>query len=187
MRIIAIIPARGGSKRLPQKNIFLLKGKPLLAYAIDACKKSKYINDIYVSSDDEKILKVAAENGAVPLTRTAELADDTTPKMEAVRSAVKHPRLLQDGYPDIVIVPQANSPQLKAEDIDRGFDLLFKYNLWEVMSTDENGVQNAAFRIIRTEHVFNPFLSAHCGFVAVPGCLDVHTMEDIIRLETTMK
>ena len=56
MRIIAIIPARGGSKRLPKKNIYLLKGKPLIAYSIAACKGSKYINEIYVSSDDKEIL-----------------------------------------------------------------------------------------------------------------------------------
>lgn len=186
MRIVAIIPARGGSKRLPGKNIFLLKGKPLIAYAIDACKKSAYINEIYVSSDDEKILKVAAECGAIPIPRPGELADDVTPKMEAVRNAVKHPVLVRGGTPDIVIVPQANSPQLKAEDMDRGFEMLFKYNLWEVMSADSNGVQNAAFRIIRAEHVFNTFLSAHCGFVVVPSCLDVHTIEDIRNLEKTM-
>ena len=182
MRIVAIIPARGGSKRLHKKNIFLLRGKPLIAYAIEACKKSKYINEVYVSSDDDEILKVSSEYNAVPLKRPAELADDATPKMEAIRSAAKHPALLAGGNPGIIIIPQANSPQLKTEDIDRGFDMLFKFNLWEVMSANETGVQNAAFRIIRTEHIHNTFLSAHCGFVVVP-CMDVHTIEDIEKLE----
>ena len=183
MRIIAIIPARGGSKRLPHKNIFLFKGKPLLAYAIDACKKSKYIDAIYVSSDDNEILKVAVQYGAIPLKRPAKLSDDRTPKMLAVRNAVKNSKLLVGGKPDMVIVPQANSPQLKSTDMDRGFEMMFKHNLWEVMSADKNGVQNAAFRIIRMEHIFNDFLSAHCGFAVVPGCIDVHTLEDIKKLE----
>ena len=185
MRIVAIIPARGGSKRLHKKNIFLLKGKPLISYAIEACKKSKYINEVYVSSDDDEILNVSAKYGAIPLKRPIELADDATPKMEAIRNAAKHPALLSGGKPDIIIIPQANSPQLKAEDIDRGFEMLFKFNLWEVMSADENGVQNAAFRIIRAEHLHNTFLSAHCGFVVVP-CVDVHTIEDIKELEKKM-
>ena len=60
MRIIAIIPARGGSKRLKKKNIFILKGKPLIAYAIGACKNSKNIDDIYVSSDDDEILSISS-------------------------------------------------------------------------------------------------------------------------------
>ena len=182
MRIIAIIPARGGSKRLPKKNIYLLKGKPLIAYSIAACKRSKYINEIYVSSDDKEILTTAEQCGAIALSRPSQLADDLTPKMEVIRDAAKSKQILDAGKPDIIIVPQANSPQLKAEDIDKGFDLMFKYNLWEVMSADENGVQNAAFRIIRTEHINNTFLSAHCGFVIAPN-IDVHTIEDINKLE----
>ena len=64
MRIIAIIPARGGSKRLINKNVYPLKGKPLISYTIDACKKSSYIDEIYVSSDSIEILKIAVESGA---------------------------------------------------------------------------------------------------------------------------
>ncbi len=186
MRIVAIIPARGGSKRLSKKNIFPLKGKPLLAYAIEACKKSKFIDDIFVSSDDSEILKTAKKSGAISLLRPAKLSDDKSPKMLVVRSVLKHPKFLKKGKPDIVIVPQANSPQLKPKDMDKGFEMLFKYNLWEVMSADENGVQNAAFRIIRTEHINNDFLSAHCGFVTVKNCVDVHTIEDIKKLEKIM-
>lgn len=179
--IVAIIPARGGSKRLLNKNIYPLKGKPLIAYTIEACKQSKYINTIFVSSDSDEILKVGEAHGATPLKRKADLADDKTPKMEAIRAALK--QLNEMGvYPDIIIIPQANSPQLTAEIMDKGFDLIFKYNLWEVMSADTNGVQNAAFRIIRADQIYNTFLSAHCGFVT-SDILDVHTIEDIQHLE----
>ncbi|MDP2385493.1 MAG: 2-C-methyl-D-erythritol 4-phosphate cytidylyltransferase [Bacteroidota bacterium] len=183
MRITAIIPARGGSKRLEKKNIYPLNGKPLIAYTIEACKKSKYITDIYVSSDDDEILSTGSLYGAEPLKREAVLADDTTPKIIAIRSAVKQLGLMSKNQPEIIIVPQANSPQISAEAIDKGFEMMFKYNLWEVMSADSNGVQNAAFRIIKMPHLYNEFLSAHCGFV-VADILDVHTMDDIKKLES---
>lgn len=182
MRIIAVIPARGGSKRLPGKNIFPLNGMPLMAYTINECKKSQYINEIYVSSDDEGILKVGEEYGAIALKRPAELADDRTPKIVAIRQAVKDPKVIDHGEPDYVVIPQANSPQIKAEQIDRGIKLLLDHNLWEVMSTDANGVQNAAFRIVKYSALYNEFLSAHCGFVIAEN-IDVHTLEDVKALE----
>lgn len=182
MRIIAIIPARGGSKRLPRKNIFPLNGKPLIAYTIDACKKSKFIHDIYVSSDDEEILTVAEQFGAKRIERPATLADDTTPKVIAIRQAVNSPEVQADAPADIVIIPQANSPQITAEQMDGAIQMMLDHNLWEVMSTDKNGVQNAAFRVVKTHALFNEFLSAHCGFVIAEN-IDVHTLEDIKSLE----
>lgn len=183
--IVAIIPARGGSKRLTDKNIFPLNGKPLIAYTIEACKNSKFINETYVSSDSDTILEVGSKYGALPLKRDLALADDTTPKVIAMRHAVE--QLKTKGVnPDIIIIPQANSPQISAAIMDEGFELLFKHNLWEVMSADKNGVQNAAFRILKTEHLFNTFLSAHCGFVTA-DILDVHTIEDIKKLEAILK
>lgn len=182
MRVIAIIPARGGSKRLEKKNIYPVNGKPMITYAIEACQKSKYINSIYVSSDDTEILAIGEKYGAIPLARPKELANDLTPKIEAIRQAVIDPMVIKQGEPDVVIIPQANSPQITAEQMDKGFDLLFQNNLWEVMSADENGVQNAAFRIVKMPHLFNTFLSAHCGFV-VANCKDIHTLEDVKEIE----
>ena len=183
MRFVAIIPARGGSKRLPGKNIYPLNGKPLMAYTIDACKASKYINDVYVSSDDDAILQCGVEAGAIALKRPHELADDQTPKIIAIRQAVEDPIVTAAGEVDVVIIPQANSPQITAEQIDRGIQLMLDHNLWEVMSTDHNGVQNAAFRIVRKHALFNNFLSAHCGFVVAEN-IDVHTIDDIRFLES---
>ena len=182
MRIIAIIPARGGSKRLINKNVYPLKGKPLISYTIEACKKSSYIDEIYVSSDSVEILKIAIECGVKGVERDKKFADDKTPKIVAVREALKQDKIIVDGIPDIIIIPQANSPQITAEVMDKGFELLINHNLWEVMSTDEKGVQNAAFRIIRTEHISNTFLSAHCGFITA-NIIDVHSIDDILKLE----
>ena len=182
MRIIAIIPARGGSKRLEKKNIYPLRGKPLLQYSIEACKNSRYIDDIYVSSDDQEILDVAESCGAIALLRPSALADDKTPKIIAIRQAANDPKVGVLAKDDVVVVAQANSPQLKAEDLDKAISLLLEHNLWEVMSTDANGVQNAAFRVVRYHALYNEFLSAHCGFVVAEN-VDVHTIDDLKNLE----
>ncbi|MBI1266983.1 MAG: NTP transferase domain-containing protein [Cryomorphaceae bacterium] len=182
MRTIAIIPARGGSKRLIGKNIYPLFGKPLLAYTIEALQACDFVDDIYVSSDDAAILDVAEKWGAKGLKRPAELADDKTPKIVAIRQAVDDPIVLAEGEVENVIVAQANSPELTAEDFKRGYALMTDHQLWEVMSADANGVQNAAFRIVKRHALFNTFLSAHCGFV-VANNIDVHTIEDIHALE----
>ena len=89
MKIAALIPARGGSKRLVNKNIYPLLGKPLLQYTIEACLAAPSINTVFVSSDDERILKVAKDTGAIPLKRDAEFADDNTPKITAIRAVVE--------------------------------------------------------------------------------------------------
>mgnify|MGYP002631724765 CR=1 FL=1 len=184
-RTIAIIPARGGSKRLAKKNIYPFLGKPLMAYTIEACKASKHIEDIYVSSDDDEILEVAREFGAIPLKRPNQLADDMTPKIIAIRQAVMDLVVTAKGAVETVIIPQANSPQITADQMDRGFELMKDYGLWEVMSADSNGVQNAAFRIVKKEALFNEFLSAHCGFV-IANNADIHTLEDLERLAKTV-
>ncbi len=182
MRTVAIIPARGGSKRLKGKNIYPLLGKPLLVYTIDALQACDFVDEIFVSSDDEDILEVGRQAGATALKRPAELADDKTPKIVAIRQAVEDPLVEACGVVENVIVAQANSPELTAAHFQTGHDLMVQHGLWEVMSADENGVQNAAFRIVKKHALYNTFLSAHCGFV-VANNLDVHTLEDIQTLE----
>lgn len=182
MRTIAIIPARGGSKRLKGKNIYPLLGKPLMAYTIEALQECDFVDAIYVSSDDDEILAVGEQYGAISLKRPAALADDKTPKIVAIRQAVEDPKVAADGEVENVIVAQANSPELTADQFKKGYDLMVQHRLWEIMSADENGVQNAAFRIVKQHALYNTFLSAHCGFV-VANNIDVHTIEDIHSLE----
>jgi len=182
MRTIVIIPARGGSKRLPKKNIFPFRGKPLIAYTIDACKECSFVDAIFVSSDDHEILSTAESLGAKGLLRPANLADDKTPKIVAIRQAANAPEVGGLEPNDIVIVAQANSPQITSSQLKEAYDLMIAHNLWEVMSTDSNGVQNAAFRLVRYHALFNEFLSAHCGFVIAPN-IDVHTEEDLEKIE----
>jgi pseudaminic acid cytidylyltransferase len=86
---IAVIPARGGSKRIPRKNIKLFHGKPMIAYAINAALASKMFDRVIVSTDDDEIAKVAQAFGAeVPFIRPLELADDHTPTVPVIAHAI---------------------------------------------------------------------------------------------------
>lgn len=91
MRILAVIPARGGSKGVPGKNKKLLNGKPLIQYSIDAALQSKYISEVVVTTDDEEIIRISKSLGAnVPFVRPKGLAEDTTPTLPVIQHAISH-------------------------------------------------------------------------------------------------
>ena len=114
-RVLAIIPARGGSKGVPRKNIRDVAGKPLIAWTIDAAKKSRYVDRVVVSTDDPEIAEVATRyGGEVPFLRPAELARDDTPGIAPVLHAVE---AVTPAY-EIVVLLQPTSPLRSAADID---------------------------------------------------------------------
>tara|TARA_R110000803_G_scaffold36616_6_gene78675 strand:+ start:4452 stop:5006 length:555 start_codon:yes stop_codon:yes gene_type:complete len=181
MRITAIIPARGGSKRLKNKNIYPLWGKPMLYWAIQACKNSKFTIDVCVSSDSEEILSVARELGTKTHSRDHETSNDKAYKQTAIRQAASYLEK-EYGKSDIYISLQANSPTLTSSQLDKGISSLLEYNKDEIFSVDSNLMQNAAFRIFKGKYVFQKDLSTNCG-VVIAEAYDVHTLEDIKNLE----
>lgn len=113
-KILAIIPARGGSKGVPRKNIRDLAGKPLIAWTIEEAKKSRYIDRLILSSEDDEIIEVAKQYGCeVPFKRPLELAQDDTPGIEPVLHAIEQ----CPGY-DYVVLLQPTSPLRTVGDID---------------------------------------------------------------------
>lgn len=117
-RVICIIPARGGSKGIPHKNARLLAGKPLIAYTIQAARSAKYIDDIYVSTDDETIARISREYGAKVIDRPAEISGDEATSEAALIHAIGH--IEQAGVIiDIVAFLQCTSPLRTSEDIDQ--------------------------------------------------------------------
>ena len=117
-KVLALIPARGGSKGIKDKNIYPLCGKPLITYSIDCAKRSKYIDEITVSTDSEKIAEVAKEYGAyVPFLRPAELASDTAKSIDAVVHAIKWLEDHNEKF-DILVLLQPTSPLRTVEDLD---------------------------------------------------------------------
>lgn len=118
-RILAIVPARGGSKSIPRKNVKEIGGKPLIAWTIEAAQKSKYIDHLVVSTEDHEIASVSRSYGAEVLLRPEELAQDDTPGIDVVLHAVEQ---LQ-GYSYVVLL-QPTSPLRTTEDIDQCLESL---------------------------------------------------------------
>lgn len=123
-KILAIIPARGGSKGLPKKNIYPLAGKPLLAWTIEAALNSKFINRVVVSSDDKKILEIAEKHGAEPIERPAEISSDNSPYNLLIFHALEELEKRENYIPDILVYLQPTSPLRDSENIDRAMTLL---------------------------------------------------------------
>jgi CMP-N,N'-diacetyllegionaminic acid synthase len=129
---LAIIPARGGSKRLPRKNLLDLCGKPLIAWSIEAALKSKYISKVIVSSDEEEILNIAKEYKADFIKRPDELASDTATTFDALNHTLEN----VEKY-DYVVLLQPTSPLRTEKHIDEAIELLKEKNADAIISVCE--------------------------------------------------
>jgi len=135
--IISIIPARGGSKGVPRKNIKKLRGKPLIAYSIEQSLSSSYIDQTIVSTEDEEIAKVSQEYGARVIVRPKELAEDTTPTEPVLIHVIKE--LDKESIkPDYLVLLQPTSPIRREYDIDRAIEKLINGNGDSLLSVREN-------------------------------------------------
>ena len=124
MKIISIIPARGGSKGLPKKNILELAGKPLIAWTIESSLKSKYISKTIVSSDCDEILNISSKYGSEILKRPDELARDTTPTEPVVEHILQNIKDL--GNYSYLVLLQPTSPLRDEKDIDEAISKLIQ-------------------------------------------------------------
>lgn len=134
-KILAIIPARGGSQRLPRKNILPLGGKPLIAWTIEAAIQSKYITKVIVSTDCPEIAEVSKIYGAdVPFLRPTRLASDTATTNGLIMHAIKE---VGESEFDMVALLQPTSPLRTAYDIDEAVKVLLKNDVKGVVSVAE--------------------------------------------------
>lgn len=129
---MAIIPARGGSKRLPNKNTIDLCGKPLIAWTIEAGLKSKYIDTLVVSSDSDEILSIAKSFGSEIIKRPDELATDTASSFDAVRHVIENTK-----KHDYIVLLQPTSPLREVSHIDESIEMLLEKNADAVVSLCE--------------------------------------------------
>ena len=118
MKILAIIPARGGSKGIPHKNLKMLAGFPLLAWSIRAAQQSRYINRIVVSTDDKAIAEAARQFGAEPIERPASISDDHASSESALLHVLENLKESENYQPDLIVFLQCTSPLTLAEDMD---------------------------------------------------------------------
>jgi len=137
LKIIGIIPARGGSKGIPKKNIKLLNNRPLIHYTINAAKKSTYLDQVYVSTDDHEIADVSTSLGAtIPVMRPKELAEDDTPTLPVIQHMTK---IIEKkiGPIDIAVTLQPTTPLRTSLDIDNTIKKLIESNADAAVSVAE--------------------------------------------------
>jgi CMP-N,N'-diacetyllegionaminic acid synthase len=143
--VLGLIPARGGSKGIPRKNIALLAGRPLLAYTCEAALASRVLHRVVVSTDDEEIAEVAHQCGLeVPFIRPTSLAQDETPSIDVVRHTVEHLRNEEHWIPGVVVLLQPTSPLRKARHIDEAVGRMTETKADTVVS------------VVEVPHRFNP-------------------------------
>lgn len=132
-KVLAIIPARGGSKGLPKKNIIDLAGKPLIAWTIETSLSSKYITKTIVSSDSDEILEVSKQYGSFILKRPIEFASDTSSSEVVVKHAMES---VEEKF-DYIILLQPTSPLRDTKDIDSAFEKFFSLDATALISVCE--------------------------------------------------
>lgn len=136
MEILSIIPARGGSKGVPRKNIKLLNGKPLIGYTIEASLKSKKINRTIVSTDDDEIANIALSfNAEVPFIRPKELAKDDVLDFPVIEHALRYLKEHEDYIPDIVVYLRPTMPLRTSKEIDVAINVLLENKTVDTIRT----------------------------------------------------
>lgn len=193
-KILAIIPARGGSKGVPRKNIRHLLGKPLIQWSIESAKKSRYIDRVIVSSEDAEIIQIAREGGCeVPFIRPIELAEDETTGVDVIVHALN---TLTEKY-DYVVVLQPTSPLRTTEDIDAAIQQMIvqhadfcvsvttpeKHPYWSFSLTPNNCLQ-AAFPEIPSRRQLLPEMVTLNGAIYIAKVTAFLTQKTFLTVAT---
>lgn len=145
--ILAIIPARGGSKGLPRKNILPLAGKPVIAWSINAARKSRHINRTIVSTDDREIAGVSKKYGAEVVIRPKELATDKAKTIDVILHLLNSLKEKENYIPDVVVLLQPTSPLRTAKDLDESIKIFLKKKPEFVVSFYESNSILWSFKI----------------------------------------
>lgn len=150
-KILAIIPARGGSKGIPHKNIMKICKKPLIAYSIEAAKESKYIDYILVSTDDTCIKEVSLSYGAkVPFLRPDEISTDRAKSIDVVLHGIDYLKEHNENF-DYVILLQPTSPLRTSDDIDTAIESVIEADKDSLISVCECSENPILMRTIERE------------------------------------
>ena len=207
MKIVSVIPARGGSKGIPLKNIVELGGKPLISYTIESSKQSN-VDETWVSTDSSEIASVVSEYGVKVIERPEDISTDTSQSEEALLHAAR------DSDFDVVVFIQPTSPLIKSEDINKGLEMMDEYDSvfsvtkehwiprwtmdvkpheWEInnrpmrQDKSETYIENGAFYITKRKNLLESKLrySGKIGVVEIPlsRSFQVDTIEDLELME----
>jgi N-acylneuraminate cytidylyltransferase/CMP-N,N'-diacetyllegionaminic acid synthase len=159
VEILAIIPARGGSKRVPGKNIRNFCRKPLIAWTIEAAKNSNLINRVIVSTNDKKIVAVSKKYGAeVPFIRPEELSTHTATTMAVIEHSLSFMKKRDNYVPDILCVLQPTSPLRNSKHIDEAIKLMIRTEADACVSVAENKVNPYYSNTIDKNSMFHNYI-----------------------------
>lgn len=145
MEVLGIVPARGGSKGIPDKNIYPLNGKPLISYTIAAAKSSRQLTRLILTSDSQEIINISSKYGLeAPFIRPKELARDETPALPVIQYAVKWLKDNEDYQPDYIVLLQPTSPLRTSKHIDEAITRLINSDADSIVS------------VVKVPHNYNP-------------------------------
>ena len=136
MNIVSIIPARGGSKGIPRKNIKQLNGKPLISYSIEASNSCNLINNTYVSTEDSEISEISKKYGAEVINRPKELAEDNSSSIDVILHVLDYLKCTEK-LPDLFILLQPTSPLRTSKDIENSINLFLNNDCDSLVSVCE--------------------------------------------------
>jgi CMP-N-acetylneuraminic acid synthetase len=180
-KVIAIIPAKGNSRRLKNKNILPIKNVPMFVYVVNKLKKAIFIDEVYVSSENKKMKDLCKKHKINFINRPKTLSKNSSEKQEVIVHAVKT-LLKKKIIPKTVISVQPNSPEIKITDLKKALNffnniLYVKAPIKELICVNSKNIQNPSFRILTLKAVFQKSLSTKLG-VYRANYIDIHTLAD---------
>ena len=193
-KILAVIPARGGSKGIPSKNIFNVGGQPLIKYTIDCAKNSKYLDRTVISTDSLEIKRVAEEYGGdVPFMRPAELALDTSKTIDSIVHAVKTLKEMGEEY-DYVMIIQNTVPLRKSWHVDESIEKIVDSNERSLVSVTEVEQHPILMRTLNEDGTLKNLLHMNSTmrrqdfpkFYKVDGAIAIQKIDKEFNLNTSI-
>jgi CMP-N,N'-diacetyllegionaminic acid synthase len=193
-KFIAVIPARGGSKGIPDKNIIDVNGKPLIQYSIEAAQQSKYIDKIFVSTDSEKIANVAIKCGInVPFLRPKELATDTSKTIDVLVDLVNRFKE-QNEYFDYLVLLQPTQPLRQYFHIDQAIEKIVNTNVNSLVSVSKVKDHPILVRTIDEDGLLHNLINTNStvrrqdfqDFYKVNGAIYINKLDETFNLNTSL-
>ena len=193
-KILAVIPARGGSKGIPSKNIFNVGGQPLIKYTIDCAKNSKYLDRAVISTDSLEIKRVAEEYGGdVPFMRPAELALDTSKTIDCIVHAVNSLKEMGEEY-DYVMIIQNTVPLRKGWHVDESIEKIVDSNERSLVSVTEVEQHPILMRTLNEDGTLKNLLPMSSTmrrqdfpkFYKVDGAIAIQKIDEEFNLNTSI-
>lgn len=194
IRILAIIPARAGSKGIKNKNIIDLDGRPLISYTIESALKSKYIDDVIVSTDGEEIKKISLEYGAkVPFMRPKHLASDTSKTIDTVIYCIDEMKKRGFEY-ECVVVLQPTQPLRKAYHIDEAIEMFLDSDKNSLLSVSKVDNHPLLIRRINDEQILSRLVNENStkrrqdfeDYYKVNGAIYINRINEKLNLDTSL-